>query len=117
MASAAIPLGMAVVGGLSGKKAKPTTPTVPALSYMGTQAAQGVQQRAGDMGAAGSRLLLQGQGATRVGAQDIGAASRYFNTILSGSRSAANQALQPEIASITDIYRGASSGMDRAGVR
>jgi hypothetical protein len=54
---------------------------------------------------------------TRQGGQAMGQAAAYYSPLVSGSRGAINQTLAPERASITDIYRGASKSLDRAGVR
>jgi len=64
----------------------------------------------GQLGQLGGNLSQFGQ-------RNLNNASSFYNTILSGSRGAQNQLLQPEIAGITDTFRGAERNLTRSGVR
>jgi hypothetical protein len=68
--------------------------------------------------AGGSRgLVSTGTSMTAEGRPMLRQAGDYYSTILSGSRGAQNQLLQPEIGQITDLYRGAERSLERSGVR
>lgn len=59
----------------------------------------------------------QGRQLFGFGGQQLGAAAGYYNTLLNGNRAAMTQAVQPEIAGITDVYRGAERSLERSGVQ
>ena len=65
----------------------------------------------------GAGLNAEGAGARGRGTAFLGQAAGYYAPILAGNRGAMAAALSPERAQITDIYRGASRGLDRSGVR
>lgn len=78
----------------------------------------GFEQAAMSRGAAGAGALVgTGQQLTQFAQPLLGRAASYYSTILNGSRAAQNQLLQPEIAQITDLYRGAERNLSRSGVR
>lgn len=76
------------------------------------------EQAAMSRGAAGAGQLVDtGRQLSQFAQPLLGKAASYYQTILGGSRSAQNQLLQPEIAQITDTYRGAERNLSRSGVR
>ncbi len=54
----------------------------------------------------GAQGVAQGQ-------QTLSQVGNVYRPLMTGDRSAMNAALAPEMASITDIYRGAGKGLDR----
>jgi hypothetical protein len=89
-----------------------------------TQALGQLRGAAGDLSATGGgllesgrRLLAGGAGAIGRGTQFLGQAAGYYAPILAGNRASIASSLAPERGQITDIYRGASRGLDRSGIR
>lgn len=77
------------------------------------------EEKAGMAGqtAAGKALLARGGEAFGGGMPGAKAALDYYQTLLHGSRAAMSQAVAGPTAQITDLYRGAQSGVERSGVR
>ncbi len=108
---AAIPLiatGISVVGGAIGKKKD--------SNRQQAQQAQTQVPLAG-MQQAGQTAFGQGQQLYGFGMPRLNQAASYYSTLLNGNRAAMTQAIQPEIAGITDTYRGAERSLERSGVR
>jgi hypothetical protein len=80
------------------------------LSPMGVQAQQGLTKQAGRLNQMGDRLLGQGTA-------DLERVGAYWRPQLSGDRAAVSQAIAPDVAATTDVYRGAERSLDRSGVR
>jgi hypothetical protein len=68
-----------------------------------------------------ARLTQQGQGAIDRANPSIDAATKYYQTLLGGNRSAISQAVSPTTGAIRDTFAGArggiEAGMARGGVR
>jgi hypothetical protein len=87
-------------------------------------ATKGLQGTATDLGQFGTKLGQQAGGFLGDAQKFLGQAgtaynqtANYFSPMLSGSRSAINQALAPERGQITDTYRGAEKALDASGMR
>jgi len=103
----------------------PVTPFVPYIvsgvsAYLGRNMGRPSKEERGMRGEQASTLRqLRGVGTdlTGSGQENLGRASSFYNKILGGDRAAQNQLLAPEIAGITDVYRGAERNLTRSGVR
>jgi hypothetical protein len=71
------------------------------------------QQQAGNA----AQLNEQGTGMFKYGNPLLQQSTSYYQRLLNGNRAAMTQAVQPEIAGITDTYRGAERGLERSGIR
>lgn len=102
--------GGALLGGIFGKK---SAEGATQLSPEAQAAMTGTLNLSKLLGQQGSQLVGQGIESTRP-------ASRFFGQLLSGDRSALRQAVAPERAEITDLFRGARRRVEaetRGGVR
>ncbi len=80
------------------------------LSPQGTQARDQMVEQAGSLNQIGSNFLGKGE-------QALQGVEGYYSPLLRGDRAAIDQSLSPEIAGITDVYRGANKNLDRSGIR
>lgn len=80
------------------------------LSPAGVAAQQGLTKQAGKLNTMGDRLLGQGT-------NDLERVAQYWRPLLSGDRAQVQQAIAPDVASVTDVYRGAERSLDRSPVR
>lgn len=110
MAAAALPalkIGASLGAGLLGRKsagaAGALTPDQKLASAGGTAAA-GI-------------LSQQGGALSGFGMENLQPAAAYYRMLLGGSRTAQQQALQPEIRSITNQYGSASRGLETSTLR
>jgi hypothetical protein len=62
------------------------------------------------------QLKTQGGEMFRTGMPAVGQGLSYYQTLLNGSRGAMTQAVAPETAAISDVYRGAENALVRSGV-
>lgn len=53
----------------------------------------------------------------RRGGEDLEAPAGYFGRLLRGDRAAQSQAIAPQVANITSVYRGAEKNLERAGLQ
>lgn len=109
-------IALAIMGAKAGadiysqKKQNDAMKKATQLSPAGTEARDAVLRQAGSLNQIGSGQLQQGT----INMQRVG---DYWTPLLRGDRAAIDQTLSPEIASITDIYRGANRNLDRSGIR
>lgn len=128
MAAAAIPtlgkvaLGVgAGVGGqlLSNKLARAPAPTSQANQYAGqlTGISKALQDAGGDARRLGGGILSGGLAGADRGGRTLDAPEQYYRGILSGGTGRFAGAIAPEVGAINQLYRGATSSLDRGGVR
>lgn len=109
-------IALAVAGAKAGtaawqaKKQADAAKKAAQLSPAGQQAQTGLMNQASLLNKTGGSLLQRGDQALE-GVQD------YWTPLLRGDRAAIDSALAPDVAGITDVYRGANKNLDRAGVR
>lgn len=94
----------------SAKKQADAMRQASTLSPAGTAAQEAIGQQAGKLNTMGDRLLGQGT-------NDLERVAAYWRPLLSGDRAQVSQAIAPDVASVTDVYRGAERSLDRSGVR
>lgn len=94
----------------SAKKQADMAKQAATLSPAGQQAQQGLVQQAGRLNTMGDRLLGQGT-------NDLERVAQYYRPLLAGDRAQVGQAIAPDVAAVTDVYRGAERSLDRSGVR
>lgn len=87
-------------------------------------ATTGLQSSASDLSGFGNKLASTGSPLLGDAQKSLTGASSaynqvgsYMSPILSGSRGAMNQALAPDLAAITDTYRGAGKAIENSGMR
>lgn len=87
-------------------------------------ATTGLQNSASDLSGFGNKLAATGSPLLGEAQKSLTGASSaynqvgsYLSPILSGSRGAVNQALAPDLAAITDTYRGAGKAIENSGMR
>lgn len=80
------------------------------LSQPGQQARTELLNQGNLLNQTGGQLIQRGD-------QSIADVEAYWKPLLRGNRAEINQALAPETAQITDIYRGAAKNIDRSGVQ
>lgn len=66
---------------------------------------------------AGQGLQSTGTGLVAAGQPQLAQAGNYYSTLLRGNRAAMSQAVAGPTAQITDVYRGAERGVERAGLQ
>lgn len=128
MAAAAIPtLGKVAlsaglgIGGqlLSNKLARAPKPTAQASQYAGglTGISDALQKAGGDARTFGGGILAGGLAGADRGGRTLDAPENYYRGILSGGSGRFASAIAPEVGAITQLYRGATSSLDRNNVR
>jgi len=101
----------AVVGGIAGKRAQNKAKKEGVVRSPEEAAAiSGLSGQANRLAGQGNQMMGQGQ-------RLLQGPANYYQTLMSGDRAATANAIAPQMAQITDVYRGAERNVDRVGMR
>lgn len=109
-------LALAALGAGTGASMYSAKKQADAMKQQATLSPQGQQAR-GELINQGNLLNRTGAGLMQRGDRTLGDVEAYWKPLLAGNRAEMNQALAPETAQITDIYRGAQRNVQRSGVQ